>query len=199
MLSWDERYSEEAFAYGTEPNTFLAEQAGIIKKGGSVLCLAEGEGRNAVWLAQQGYRVTGVDSSSVGLNKAQQLASKRGVSIETVCTDLADYHIEPDSWDAIVSIFCHVPAPLRKRLHSEAVAGLKPGGVLILEAYRPKQLEYGTGGPPVADLMMQLDELRQELAGLDLVHAGEVDREVIEGKYHTGMAAVVQLVARKAV
>lgn len=197
MLSWDERYSETGYAYGTEPNTFLAAQANNIRQNGSVLCLAEGEGRNAVWLAQQGYRVTGVDSSSVGLNKAQQLAAERGVDIETICTDLADYHIEPDSRDAIVSIFCHVPAAVRQRLHNEAVAGLRSGGVLLLQAYRPKQLEYGTGGPPVADLMMQLDELKTEFHGLDWLTAEEVDVEIVEGKYHTGMAAVVQLLGKK--
>lgn len=197
MISWNERYAEAGFAYGTEPNSFLAEHARLIPAAGTVLCLAEGEGRNAVWLAEQGYQVTGVDSSSVGLDKAQALAAERGVSINTVCTDLAGYSIEPASWHGVVSIFCHVPPPIRQRLHVEVVAGLKPGGVLILEAYRPKQLEYGTGGPPVAELMMQLDVVRAELDGLEWVHAVELDRPVVEGKYHTGMGAVVQLVGRK--
>lgn len=197
MLSWDERYSEEGFAYGTEPNTFLAEQAKQIKQNGAVLCLAEGEGRNAVWLAQQGFDVTGVDSSAVGMQKAQQLAKSRGVSIRTVCADLADYSIEPQSWDGIVCIFAHVPPPVRKRLHKETVAGLRKGGVVILEAYRPKQLEYKTGGPPVAELMMQLEETMEEFPGLEWLHAEEVDREIIEGKYHTGKGAVIQLVGRK--
>ena len=199
MITWDERYAKTDYAYGTEPNAFLAEHAGMIPRGGTVLCLAEGEGRNAVWLAQQGYKVTGVDSSSVGLEKAQTLAAGRGVSIETHCVDLAEFHIEQNSWDGIVSIFCHVPPAIRQRLHLETVAGLKPGGVLILEAYRPKQLEYGTGGPPVAELMMQLDETRQELHGLEWLHAAELEREVIEGKYHTGKGAVVQLIGKKPV
>ncbi|MDH5631733.1 MAG: class I SAM-dependent methyltransferase [Gammaproteobacteria bacterium] len=197
MISWDERYGEAGYAYGTEPNSFLAEHARLIPSGGAVLCLAEGEGRNAVWLGEQGYKVTGVDSSSVGLNKAKALAAERGVSIDTVCADLAGYSVEPTSWDGVVSIFCHVTPPIRQRLHAEVVAGLKPGGVLILEAYRPKQLEYGTGGPPVAELMMQLDVARAELDGLEWVHAVELDRPVVEGKYHTGMGAVVQLIGRK--
>jgi len=197
MISWDERYAESDYVYGKEPNAFLSEHAGMIPKGGTVLCLAEGEGRNAVWLAHQGYKVTGVDSSSVGMGKAQALANERGVTIETHCVDLAEYYIEQDSWDGIVSIFCHVPPPVRQRLHKEAVAGLTPGGVLILEAYRPKQLEYGTGGPPVAELMMQLDETRQELDGLEWLHARELDREVLEGKFHTGIGAVVQLIGKK--
>jgi SAM-dependent methyltransferase len=197
MLSWDERYAEAEYVYGKEPNSFLNERAGLIPRGGAVLCLAEGEGRNAVWLAQQGFKVTGVDSSSVGMGKAQALASERGVSIETQCADLADYHIEQNHWDGIVSIFCHVPPPVRQRLHKEAVKGLKSGGILILEAYRPKQLEYGTGGPPVAELMMQLDMIKQELHGLEWLHAVELDREVVEGKFHTGKGAVVQLVGKK--
>lgn len=199
MITWDERYAETDYVYGTEPNAFLAEHDEIIPRGGTVLCLAEGEGRNAVWLAQQGYKVTGVDSSSVGLEKAQTLAAECGVSIETHCVDLAEFHIEKNSWDGIVSIFCHVPPAIRQRLHKQVVAGLKPGGVLILEAYRPKQLEYGTGGPPVAELMMQLDETKQELHGLEWLHAAELDREVIEGKYHTGKGAVVQLIGKKPV
>ncbi|MBE9515915.1 MAG: class I SAM-dependent methyltransferase [Proteobacteria bacterium] len=199
MISWDERYAEAGFAYGTEANAFLVEHGNKITKSGKVLCLAEGEGRNAVWLAQQGYKVTGVDSSSIGMAKAQALASERNVDIETLCTDLENYHVEESCWDSIVSIFCHLPALVRTRLHKEVVVGLKPGGLLILEAYRPKQLEYGTGGPPAAELMMQLETVKQELDGLEWLHAAELDREIVEGKYHTGIGAVVQLVGRKPV
>ncbi len=193
---WDERYSSDEYVYGTKPNEYLASVANQLPTG-KVLCLAEGEGRNAVYLAEQGYDVTAVDASRVGLEKAQRLAKERGVKIKTVVADLADFEIEENSWDGIVSIFCHVPPIIRKPLHRKVVAGLKSGGVLILEAYRPKQLDYGTGGPPVAELTMTLDGLKEELEGLEIKQGAELDRDVTEGLFHTGIGAVVQVIAVK--
>ena len=195
-MSWDERYSETDFAYGTEPNSFLVEVLSEIPRG-RVLCLCEGEGRNAVYLAEQGYTVTAVDASSVGMAKAQRLAVERGVSIETIVSDLGDFVIPTNTFDAIVSIFCHVPRSLREQIHQQVIHGLKINGVLVLEAYVPRQLEYATGGPPTAELMMDLQSLKVELEGLELLHAEEKVRDVVEGKYHTGQGAVVQVVARK--
>ena len=195
---WNQRYAEAGFAYGTDPNDFLAANAERhLPEKGEILCLAEGEGRNAVFLARLGYRVTGVDSSVVGLEKASALAVRQGVDLQTVVADLRDFDLGVARWDGIVSIWCHVPAILRARLHRAAVAALKPGGVVLLEAYTPKQLEYKTGGPPTADLMMTLAAARDELAGLELVYGQEKLREVYEGKYHDGMSAVLQVVARK--
>jgi SAM-dependent methyltransferase len=194
---WDERYSEQGFAYGTEPNAFLVSVIEQIPRG-EVLCLCEGEGRNAVYLAKQGCRVTAVDASAVGMRKAQQLATQQGVSIHTIVSDLEHFVIEANRWEAIVSIFCHVPAALRARVHQQCVAGLKSGGVLVLEAYTPKQLEYKTGGPAHTDMTMNLQALHEELMGLHFSHAFEIDRDVIEGKYHTGKGAVVQVVGHKA-
>ena len=196
MISWDERYSDKDYVYGKAPNTYLASVLDKIPHG-KVLCLCEGEGRNAVYLAEHGFDVTAVDASAIGLAKASRLADERDVSINTIASDLGDFVIEPNHWDAVVSIFCHVPPALRKQVHEQIVAGLKPGGVLVLEAYTPRQIEYGTGGPPVAEMTMTLDQLHEELAGLDFDYAAEFDREVIEGKYHTGKGAVVQIVARK--
>lgn len=193
---WDERYSSDEYAYGTAPNDFLAEHAGKIAPG-KVLCLAEGEGRNAVFLAKQGYDVTAVDASAVGMQKAQRLATENKVAITTVVSDLANYEIQPDSYEGVVSIFCHILKPVRAKLHQDVIAGLKPGGILILEAYTPAQLSFGTGGPQTDDLTMTLDELTKELSGLTFLLAQETEREVIEGLYHTGRGAVVQLVARK--
>lgn len=193
---WDQRYSAEEYIYGTEPNDFLASVASKIPKG-KVLCLAEGEGRNAVFLAEQGYEVVAVDASAVGLQKAQRLAQERGVSIKTITCDLADFDIEPESWDGVVSIFAHVPPPLRLLLHKKVVDGLRPGGVLVLEAYRPQQLRYQTGGPPTAELMMTLESLGHELNGMTIEHGVELEREVIEGLFHTGKAAVVQIIGTK--
>ncbi|WP_018170043.1 cyclopropane-fatty-acyl-phospholipid synthase family protein [Thioalkalivibrio sp. ALMg9] len=193
---WDERYAEDDYVYGTEPNDFLRAAVANVPRG-RALCLAEGEGRNAVFLAQQGFDVLAVDSSAVGLQKAQRLAEDRGVQIETLVADLADYAIEPDSWDLIVSIFCHLPPDVRRRLHAEVVAGLRPGGVFILEAYTPAQLEWGTGGPPIAELMMTREALTEELDGLEFEEAVERERDVIEGRFHTGRGAVVQVLAHK--
>lgn len=193
---WDQRYATEDFVYGTTPNGFLVSVSDQIPAG-KILCLAEGEGRNAVYLAQRGAQVLAVDGSAVGLAKARQLAAANHVHIETAVVDLAHYTIAPDSWDAIVSIFAHLPLALRQELHRQAVAGLRPGGVFVLEAYTPAQLALKTGGPPQLDLLMTLSALRQELAGLEFVHACELEREVVEGKLHTGRGAVVQILARK--
>ena len=197
MNSWDEKYGAPGHYYGTEPNDFLREHHAVIPAGGRVLCLAEGEGRNAVFLAQQGLEVVAVDQSPVGLRKAQTLAAKRGVTISTVVADLADYRIEPGHWDGIVSIWCHLPEPLRADVHRQVVVGLKHGGAFLLEAYTPAQLNYGTGGPKSIDLLPTLAELRIELDGLDLVHAAEREREVHEGQGHFGLSAVVDIVAVK--
>jgi SAM-dependent methyltransferase len=197
MSMWDERYAEGGYFYGTEPNDFLREQAGGIIKGGRVLCLAEGEGRNAVYLAGLGLQVTGVDGSAVGLEKTRKLAAGRGVQVATVLADLAEYKIVPGAWDAIVSIWCHLPKPLRRKVHSDCVAGLKAGGLFILEAYTPRQLEFKTGGPPTAELLMTLADLKEELRGLDSLIGREIDRAIQEGMGHSGQSAVVQVVGSK--
>jgi SAM-dependent methyltransferase len=193
---WDERYSAEEFVYGTAPNAYLVSVIDRLPRG-RVLCVAEGEGRNAVYLAQCGCEVLAVDASRVGLQKAARLARERGVHIETVVADLADFVIEPQGWDAVVSIFCHLQPQLRETLHRRVVEGLRPGGVLALEAYRPQQIHYATGGPACADMMPSLAQLREELRGLEFEHAVEIDRDVSEGRYHTGKGAVVQVLAVK--
>jgi SAM-dependent methyltransferase len=197
MNSWDERYGAPGYFYGTTPNDFLRDRCGDISAGGDVLCLAEGEGRNAVFLARQGFRVVAVDQSAVGLRKAQQLAAENGVRIDTIAADLSEYVIEPGRWDGIVSIWCHVPSALRRGLHRQVVGGLRIGGIFILEAYTPAQLAYGTGGPKDADLLPTLTDLRSELAGLEFVHAEERERAVHEGQGHGGPSAVVDVVARR--
>jgi len=190
---WDERYSQPGFVYGTEPNEFLAGAAGRIPVG-PVLSLGEGEGRNAAHLAGLGHQVVAVDQSEVGLAKARRLAEDRDLTIETVCADLEGYRIEPGAWAGIVSIFCHLPRRVRVALHAAAVRGLRPGGVLVLEAYNPKQVGRGTGGPQDPDMLVSLPGLIEELAGLEFVHARELEREVREGTYHTGVASVVQVI-----
>ena len=193
---WDERYQRDEYVYGTSPNDFLRSQVSHLPCG-RILCLAEGEGRNAAFLAEQGYAVTAVDQSPVGLGKASQLAEQRGVKIETVVADLATFELEPEAWDGVVSIFAHMPPHARHHIHRQVVTGLRPGGVFLLEAYRPEQLQYGTGGPPVADLMMTLAGLRTDLSGLNFDFTAETVREIQEGPLHHGAGAVVQLRAQK--
>jgi hypothetical protein len=193
---WDNRYSRPEYTFGTEPNEFLREFASRIPMG-RVLMLAEGEGRNGVYLASLGYEVTGVDSSRVGLEKAQRLAADRGVKINTIVADLAEFVIEPNAWEGIVSIFCHLPSALRTKVHAQGVAGLRPGGCFLLESYTPRQLAFKTGGPSDPDMLPDLDHLRRELAGLRFDHALEIERDVHEGPSHSGRAAVVQVIAFK--
>lgn len=193
---WDRRYATAEYVYGEAPNAFVAAHAALIPPG-PTLCLAEGEGRNAVFLAGRGHAVTAMDQSSVGLHKARQLAARRHVSLHTEVADLTTYAIPPGHWSGIVAIYVHLPPALRRQVHAAVVAGLRPGGVYLLEAYHPDQLTRDTGGPKDLNLLMTLAELRAELAGLDLIHARELTRPVSEGRGHTGPAAVVQVVARK--
>ncbi len=197
-MDWDARYGEAGYVYGTAPNEFLTAVTGRIPPG-RVLCLAEGEGRNAVFLASQGYDVVAVDASQVGLQKASALASARGVALTLVHADLATFAIEPRTWSGIVSVFAHLPPALRARLHRGVVAGLRPGGAFVLEAFTPAQAALDTGGPREPDLLMSLDTLLGELDGLEFEIARELEREVVEGRYHRGRSAVVQVVGRKPV
>ena len=196
MSMWDERYSTEEYAYGKSPNEFLREHYRAIPKG-KVLCIAEGEGRNAVFLAEQGYEVTAMDGSRVGLEKAARLAAERGVAIERIHGDLATFDMGRAKWDGIVSIFVPLRTELRKTVHRRVVEALKPGGVFLIEAYRPEQLAYRTGGGDSADRMVGKADLAAELVGLRFDRLEEVERSVVEGRYHTGMAAVVQAIAVK--
>jgi SAM-dependent methyltransferase len=193
---WDRRYSAPEYVYGTAPNQFLASVVHRLPTG-RVLSLGEGEGRNAVFLAEQGFAVVGVDRSRVGLAKARRLAAERSVALGAVLADLAGFPIAPHAFDVIVSIFCHLPPRSRAQVHAAVVAGLRPGGVFVLEAYTPRQLAYGTGGPPVPELLVSLSDLETELDGLELAIAREVDRDVVEGRLHHGLGAVVQVLGFK--
>ena len=195
-MNWNERYSEPGFAYGTEPNEFLVSVVDRIPHG-RILSLAEGEGRNAVYLASLGYEVTGVDGSEVGLRKAMELAGERGVAITTIQADLGEFEIGMDQWEGIIACYCHIPSAIRVPLHQAAVRGLKSGGVFVLEGFSKEQLAYGTGGPQSVDMLMSLDDLTQELAGLEFVHAVQIERSVREGSRHTGLASVVQIMGIK--
>lgn len=194
---WDERYSAAEYVYGTEPNDFLRQHAHLLTASSRVLCLADGEGRNGVYLASLGHLVTSVDSSAVGLVKAQQLAKQQGVNITTICADLASFNLGNQQWDAIISIFFHLPLPLRSNVHRAIDRALVPGGMFLLEAYTPEQLQYKTGGPPTEELLMTCSQLRSELAPLVIESCHEQTRAIHEGILHNGMSAVVQVVGRR--
>ncbi len=194
---WNEKFAATDYAYGTEPNDFLVSAVTKLKRG-ATLSLAEGEGRNAVWLAQQGFTVSAIEQSEKGVGKTLRLALKRGVIVMAERGELETFHIQPNSWDLVVSIYAHTPQELRRKLHRQVVAGLKPGGVFVLEAYTPAQIANNTGGPKDVSLMPTAELLRSELAGLVFDHIEEVERDVVEGSLHTGTAHVVQVVAHRA-
>ncbi len=192
---WNERYSEAGYVYGTEPNAFLAEHAHLLH--GPVLSVAEGEGRNGVYLASLGLEVHGVDGSHVGLSKARALARSRNVEIRTQVADLAEYEPEPDHYRSVVSISAHLPSAIRHRLYPLLEQCLKAGGILLLEAYSETQLGRNTGGPRDADMLMTPAKIRAEFPQLEPRLLREVEREVLEGRAHTGMASVVQFIGVK--
>ena len=194
---WDERYSQSEYYYGREPNDWLKLHSHSFPKGGNVLSLGEGEGRNAVYLAQLGLQVTAVDASRVGLEKLEKFAQEKGVHVTSVLEDLKGYEWGGECWDGIISVWCHLPPELRKQVHSRAVRSLKKGGIFLLEAYHPRQLIYRTGGPAQEELLMTLEDLRSELDGLDFSVAQEVERVIHEGQGHFGRSAVVQILAIK--
>lgn len=194
---WNERYKTNEFIFGTEPNDFLKANVDQLKPG-SVLCLAEGEGRNGVYLAKLGFDVTAVDLSEVGLEKARNLAAANGVEIKTIHADLNDFIIEPDRWDNIISIFCHLPQAVRKKVHSASANGLTKGGAFLLESYTVEHLDMpGIGGPPVPELMFSAEILKQDFQSLEVFQALETEREVNEGTKHNGPSAVLQFIARR--
>jgi len=193
---WDERYKQPGFAFGTEPNDFLKEHYSLMSKG-RVISIGEGEGRNGVFLARHGYSVLAVDSSPVGLAKAQELAAANNVSIITRCADLSRFEWDDESVTGVVSIFCHLPPTIRSSLFKKIISWLKPGGVFLLEGYSKEQLKYGTGGPKSESLLLDLHEIKEELSGLEFLKAEALERHINEGRYHDGTSAVVHIAARK--
>ena len=193
--SWDDRYAEEGFAFGDQPNDFLVESAASFGTGTS-LVVGDGDGRNGVWLAQQGHRVTSIDLSPVGVAKAKKLAEQRGTSLYARVGDLETFDMGDAAWDSIVSIFCHVPSTLRHLVHANVKRALKPGGVFVLEAYTKANIGRGVGGPQNDDLTVELAELEADFAGWDLVTHRMVERNIVERKYHNGLSSTVQFLAR---
>ncbi len=195
---WNQRYGGDSFFYGTEPNAFLVSQAQRLKPGQRVLAVADGEGRNSVWLARQGLDVTAVDFSPVAVEKARRLAARQGVAVDHQVGDLFAWQWSENRYDAVVAIFIQFVAPAERRiLNGLMLKALKPGGLLLLQGYRPKQLEYKTGGPSSVENLYGEETLREEFADLEILHLREHDDPIREGDGHSGLSALVDMVARK--
>jgi cyclopropane fatty-acyl-phospholipid synthase-like methyltransferase len=198
MSMWDERYAQDGYLFGTEPNEFLVSQLHWLKPGMNCLAVADGEGRNGVWLAEQGLHVLSVEASAVALEKAKKLAQRRGVTIDFEQADLAHWQWGENRFDVVAAIFIQfAPPALREQMFAGIKRCLKPGGLLLLQGYTPRQLEYKTGGPPVAENMYTEALLRQAFGDMEIMHLGEHDDQVSEGAGHSGMSALIDLVARK--
>jgi len=195
---WDQRYATEDYLFGERPNRFLASQASRLRRGQSALALADGEARNGVWLAEQGLEVLSVDASAVAQEKARRLARSRGVQIEFELVDLAHWQFPQESFDVVAAIFFQFAGPaLRSALFDGIKRALKPGGLLLLEGYRPKQLDYRTGGPPIIENLYTEEMLREAFSDLAILELNQYDAVIEEGAAHKGMSALIDLVARK--
>ncbi len=195
---WNERFAAEHYIFGTEPNAFLASQVGRLRPGMRALAVADGEGRNGVWLARQGLDVHAVDASSVALAKAKTLADTHGVTVRFEEVDLLAWTFPTAAYDVVVGIFFQF-APHPQRLH--IIDGIKqavvPGGEVILQGYSPRQIAYGTGGPKDPAQLWTRELLEAWFAGWDLIHLVEHDVELREGTHHVGRSAVIEMVARR--
>ena len=196
---WDERYQSADYVFGTQPNDYLVACADRIPSAGKVLCLGDGEGRNGVWLAEQGHDVWSVDLSEVGLDKARSLATEHVVSLHTIVADLGSWVDTVDAagpWDGVVSIFCHLEPEVRRHIGNQLAGRLTTAGILIIESYTPDQIGRGTGGPSGAAVMLTPALVRGDWPGLDLTIA-EMQRSVVEGLGHNGEASVLQVLGRR--
>lgn len=196
---WDERFAEPGYKYGTAPNAFLrAEASQRLTAPARVLVPGDGEGRNGVWLAQQGHTVLSVDSSRVGLAKGLRLAERQGVSLDVECGDLAAWAPVPGAWDALVLVFVHLPSVIRAAAHARLARGVKPGGWVILEAFHPDQLGRASGGPRDVDMLYTLAQVRADFAGLcEPVTGWEGEVMLDEGPGHQGAGRVTRYVGRR--
>lgn len=194
---WNERYGEEGLAYGETPNEYLTTVVSNIPSGGSVLVVGDGEGRNGVWLAEQGFNVLSIDYSAVAIEKINALANKRNVKIVAECHDLTEYHWPENQFDAVVAIYVHFPPGVREQMHSKMVSSLKTGGKVIMEAFHKAQLNYSSGGPPVEPMLFSEAMLKDDFSQAKIIELYETIAPLNEGKYHVGDGAVVRLIAEK--
>jgi len=193
---WDERFGEEKPVYGLKPNTYLAAQSARLKPGMKVLVPGDGYGRNGIWLAKQGFRVHTVDLSPVGVERARKSAQAAGVSMTIEQADLAKWKWPEREFDAAAAIFVHLPPAVRKLVYSSMLRALKPGGIAIVEAFTPAQLQFSSGGPKQAEMLCTAELLREDFAGAEILELVEEEVDLDEGHKHSGHGAVVHGVFR---
>jgi hypothetical protein len=194
---WNERYSKEEYVYGEEPNVFFAAQLNKLKQG-TVILPCEGEGRNAVYAASQGWIVKAFDSSEAGKAKALQLAVKKGVSIDYEIADAIFINYPESSVDVVAFIYAHFPPAIRKTVHQKAIGWLKPGGKIIIEAFNPAQLQNTSGGPKEVTMLYTEEIIRADFQGLNIELIETLQTTLQEGKYHQGKADIIRFVGSKA-
>ena len=196
-LTWNKRFAADGYLFGTEPNEWLREHAGMWTPGQRVLCVADGEGRNSVWLAQRGLQVDAFDIAEVGVAKARRLAAEQGADVNFQVADCDGFAWPQAAYDGVAAIFVQFAEPaLRERIFAHIQRCLKPGGTLLLQGYTPKQLEYRTGGPPVLSHLYTEPMLREAFAAMDIVELRDYVADVAEGSGHLGRSALIGLVAR---
>jgi SAM-dependent methyltransferase len=195
---WNDRYAAPGYLFGEGPNAYLAAQAGRLPARGTALCVADGDGRNSVWLAERGLEVTAFDFSPVAVAKARELAARRGVKVAFDVADVAGWRWPAAAHDVVAAIFVQFAEPaLRAVMFERMVRALKPGGLLIVQGYTPKQLEYRTGGPSQVENLYTAKLLRAAFASLEEIELVEYEAALEEGERHVGLSALVGLVARK--
>ena len=195
---WDEKYGIKDYLYGTEPSRFLKHNSDVLQVGDKALAIADGEGRNSVFMAEKGLQVTAMDSSAVGMEKARRLAAERGVEVDFRLADLQDWDWEANQYDVVAAIFIQFADPaFRAEIFDGMERALMPGSLLMLHGYTPKQIEYGTGGPPVPELLYTRDMLTDRFGDWDIVRLEEYETELHEGPGHSGMSALIDLIARR--
>jgi SAM-dependent methyltransferase len=198
LQRWNERFSAPDYIFGTAPNAFLAANAARLKRGQSALCVADGEGRNSVWLAGQGLEVTAFDFSPPALEKARSLAATRGVQVRYELASVYDWRWPASAFDMVAAIFVQfADPPMRSFMFERMARALKPGGLLLIEGYTPGQLQYGTGGPKQVEQLYTETLLRQSFPDFEVLELREYEAELDEGSRHRGMSAVIDFVARK--
>ena len=196
---WNERYAAASgYLFGPEPAAFVKMTAPRLTPGARVLCVADGEGRNSVYLAGLGMKVTAMDSSDVALEKARALALARNVTVDFRLADISAWKWEPNRWDAVVAVFIQFADPdLRAKIFAGMQRTLAPGGLLLLHGYTPEQVALGTGGPKDPDNMYTPEMLRDAFAGLEIERLEDYRAEIHEGEGHSGQSALIDLIARK--
>lgn len=195
---WNTRYSIHDYLFGTAPNAFLKAEARRLKAGSQVLAVADGEGRNGVFLAEKGMNVHSIDFAPNGIAKARRLAASRNVNIKIEKADVLDWDWPVERYDAVVAIFIQFATPAeRAKLFENMKAAVKPGGLILMEGYGPKQMEYKTGGPGILEQLTTAELLETSFSDWDVIDIAEYDCELTEGKRHTGMSALIDLVAQK--